>query len=313
MGERTSYAPGTFSWAELVTSDAGAAKAFYTSVFGWEYRDSPVPGGSVYSMALRDGKDVAALFESDQQGPPHWNSYVSVESADATAARAAELGATVVAEPFDVMDVGRMAVIVDPQGAALAVWEAGTHVGASLVNTTGAMTWNDLLTPDPEASARFYGDLFGWTTKEIEGDAGLPRDPQRRGRERRDDDGPDAANWMPYFGHEDVERLAEEIGGLGGQLVSGPMHLWRARSRSSAIPGRGLRRLDGRIRRRAPGSQGMPQKSPDPASKTRSSTKPCATRARARRRPRGSPTPTVSPRPRRAGSPAPTRTGPRTT
>src|SRR5919202_6023236 len=104
MGERTSYAPGTFSWAELVTSDAAAAKAFYTSVFGWEYRDNPIPDGSVYSTALRDGKDVAALFASDEQ-PPHWNCYVTVESVDASAARARELGATVAAEPFDVMDV----------------------------------------------------------------------------------------------------------------------------------------------------------------------------------------------------------------
>ena len=226
MGERTSYAPGTFSWAELVTSDAGAAKAFYTSVFGWEYNDSPVPGGSVYSMALRDGKHVAALFESDQQGPPHWNSYVSVESADATAARAAELGATVVAEPFDVMDVGRMAVIADPTGAALSVWEAGTHVGASLVNTTGAMTWNDLLTPDPEASASFYGDLFGWTTEEVEGAQGYRVIRNGEGGNGGMMMGSTPAHWMPYFGHDDVKRLAEDIGGLGGQLISGPMGLW---------------------------------------------------------------------------------------
>src|SRR5690349_19436522 len=112
MGKRTSYPPGTFSWAELATSDADAAKAFYTSVLGWDYRDSPLPDGSVYSMATRDGGDVAALFQSDQ--PPHWNCYVTVASVDESAARAGELGATVAAEPFDVMDVGRMAVIIDP-------------------------------------------------------------------------------------------------------------------------------------------------------------------------------------------------------
>ena len=87
MGERTSYPPGTFSWAELATSDADAAKAFYTSVFGWDYRDSPLPDGSVYSMATRDGGDVAALYETSEQ-PPHWNCYVTVASADESAARA---------------------------------------------------------------------------------------------------------------------------------------------------------------------------------------------------------------------------------
>src|SRR4029453_18876826 len=115
MGERTSYAPGTFSWAELVTSDADAAKAFYTSVFAWEYRDNPIPDGSVYTTALRDGLDVGALYAADQ--PPHWNCYVTVESADAAAARAGELSATIAAEAFDVMDVGRRAGIVDPVGA----------------------------------------------------------------------------------------------------------------------------------------------------------------------------------------------------
>ena len=231
MGERTSYPPGTFSWAELATSDAGASKAFYSSVFGWEYRDSPVGEGMVYSTALRDGKDVAALFETQLQ-PPHWNCYVTVESADASAARAGELGATVAVEPFDVLDVGRSAMITDPVGAALFLWEPKSHIGASLVNTSGSMTWNDLITPDPELSAKFYGDLFGWTTEEIEGAGGyrvirngdrenggmMPLDPRM---------GPTPPNWMPYFGHEDVERLVDEVGAWGGQVFNGPMKMWQ--------------------------------------------------------------------------------------
>ena len=253
MGERTSYAPGTFSWAELVTSDADAAKAFYTSVFGWEYRDNPVGDGQVYSTALRDGKDVAALFSSEQ--PPHWNCYVTVESADATAARASELGATVAAEAFDVMDVGRMAVIVDPLGAALCLWEPKSHIGATLVNASGAMTWNDLITPDPEASASFYGDLFGWTTEEVpegngyrvikngenENGGMMPLDPRM---------GVTPPNWMPYFGHEDLSRLLEEVSGLGGQVLNGPIRMWEgsiACAQRSA--GRGLRGVDRPLRR----------------------------------------------------------------
>src|SRR5580765_8438223 len=126
MGERTSYPPGTFSWAELVTSDAAAAKAFYAEVFGWDYRDNPVGEGLVYSTALLGGQTVA--------------------SADVTATRAGELDATVVAEPFDVLDVGRMAVIADPTGAALCLWEPRAHIGASVVNAPGALAWNDLIT-----------------------------------------------------------------------------------------------------------------------------------------------------------------------
>jgi predicted enzyme related to lactoylglutathione lyase len=230
MGERTSYAPGAFSWAELATSDADAAKAFYTSVFGWEYEDNPIGDGQVYSMARRDGKDVAALFSSDQ--PPHWNCYVTVASADESAARAAEHGGRALADPFDVMDVGRMAVVADPTGAALCLWEPRRHIGAALVNAPGAMTWNDLVTPDPDAAASFYGALFGWTTEEMpeaggyrvikngeRSNGGIVRlDPERMGAET-------PPSWMPYFGHEDVDRLVEEVGGLGGRVFNGPVQM----------------------------------------------------------------------------------------
>jgi uncharacterized protein len=224
MGERTSYAPGTFSWAELATSDADAAKAFYTQLFGWVYDDNPIGDGQVYTMASRDGGTVAALFGSDQ--PPHWNCYVTVASADDAAAKAAESGATVVAEPFDVMDVGRMAVIADPQGAALCVWEPRASIGATLVNQPGAMTWNDLLTADAAASAEFYGGLFGWTTEEVPESGGY-RVIRNGGRANGGmfpfSQGPPA--WIPYFGHEDVDRAVEEVASLGGRVLNGPMRM----------------------------------------------------------------------------------------
>jgi predicted enzyme related to lactoylglutathione lyase len=224
MGERTSYPPGTFSWAELATSDADAAKAFYTQLFGWEYEDNPVPDDQVYSMARRDGHHVAALFSSDQ--PPHWNCYVTVTSADETAQAAKDNGGAVMAEPFDVMEVGRMAVIADPAGAALCLWEPRAHIGATLVNTPGSMTWNDLLTPDPEGAAEFYGKLFGWTTEEIP-DAGgyrtIRNGDRMNGGIMPSQDGP--PNWLPYFGHDDVERLVGEIESLGGKLYNGPVRM----------------------------------------------------------------------------------------
>jgi predicted enzyme related to lactoylglutathione lyase len=224
MGQRTSYAPGTFSWAELATSDSGTAKSFYSRLFGWEYDDNPLPDGQVYSMARRDGKEVAALFGSDQ--PPHWNCYVTVDSVDAATARAGEHGGGVIAEPFDVMEIGRMSVISDPTGAALCLWEPRSHIGAALVNTPGAMTWNDLLTPDPEGAARFYGELFGWNAEEIP-DAGGYR-VIRNGERSNGGIMPTTETppgWMPYFGHEDVDRLVEEIGGLGGRLFNGPVRM----------------------------------------------------------------------------------------
>ena len=237
MGERTSYPPGTFSWVELVTSDADAAKAFYTEVFGWEYRDNPIGDGMVYSTALVDGLAAGALFASTEQ-PPHWNCYVTVESVDETARRAGELGANVMAEPFDVMDVGRMAVIADPTGAALALWEPRSHIGASVVNQPGALTWNDLVTPDPDAAARFYGSLFGWTAMEIPDSGGYKviRNGERSngGIPPRQEGAPTA--WMPYFGHADVDAAAARIGELGGRILAGPMDIGMGRIAGAADP-----------------------------------------------------------------------------
>jgi uncharacterized protein len=219
MGERTSYAPGTFSWSELVTSDADAAKVFYSAVLGWDYDDQPIPDGSVYTMALRDGKRVAALYGSDQ--PPHWNCYVTVESADATAKAAAENGGTVPAEPFDVMDAGRMAVFSDPAGAVLNVWQPGTSIGAELVNTPGALTWNELAVPDPEQVEGFYSAVFGWTFSEIPNAGGyrvIMNGERSNGGISVSSDA--APGWMPYFGHEDVDGLTGELEGLGGRALS---------------------------------------------------------------------------------------------
>jgi uncharacterized protein len=225
MGERTSYPPGTFSWAELVTSDADAAKSFYSQLFGWDYDDQPTgPDGPVYSMAQRDGHSVAALF-GDESQPPHWNCYVTVGSADETAQKARDLGATVVAEPFDVMEVGRMAVIMDPTGATLCLWEARAHIGATLVNTPGAMTWNDLITPDPETAADFYGKLFGWTFEEMPESGGyrVIRNGERSNGGILPQEG--QAAWIPYFGHDDTQRVTREICDLGGRLYNGPMQV----------------------------------------------------------------------------------------
>ena len=93
----------------------------------------------------------------------------------------ASFGATILAEPFDVLDAGRMAVVQDPTGAIVCPWEPGTNIGAQYVNAPGALTWADVATPDPEAAARFYGDWLGWTFADRRRlRAGLPGDRQRR-------------------------------------------------------------------------------------------------------------------------------------
>ncbi len=233
MGERTQYAPGTFSWADLATTDSDAAKGFYASLLGWEAEDVPIPDGGVYSMQRRGGRDVAAIAPQPQAQreagvPPIWQSYVTVESADATAERAGELGATVHAPPFDVMEAGRMAVIQDPQGAFLMLWEPKQHIGAGLVNTPGALCWNELASPDVDASASFYGELFGWDFEPLEGGPmrylTIKNGGSNNGgmRETQPEEPP---NWLAYFAVDDVSAAMARAEELGGGTIAGPFDL----------------------------------------------------------------------------------------
>jgi uncharacterized protein len=233
MGERTRYAPGTFSWTDLATTDQDGAKQFYSRLFGWEAVDNPVGDGMVYSMMQIGGKDTAAIStQPDQQReagvPPLWNSYVTVDSADAAADSAQKLGATVHAPAFDVMDVGRMAVIGDPQGAFFMVWEPKRHIGASLVNAPGALAWNELATPDMDASADFYRELFGWQIEAMEG-GGMPYLLIQNGGQSNGGIRPAQENeptyWLVYFGSADVGASLGKAGELGGTVLVGEMDI----------------------------------------------------------------------------------------
>lgn len=221
MADRTSHAPGTFCWTDLATSDVASARYFYGALFGWTFEDLPASN----AMAFLGGRAVAALVGQTMH-PPHWNSYVSVEDADATAARVAELGGTVLEQPFDVGDSARIAPIVDPTGAAFAIWQPLAHAGAGVVNEPGALTWNDLVTPDVDAAARFYEALFGWAVEEIP-DSGGYRTIANGGRLNGGMQPPRAegmpAMWYPYFGHADIEQALAAVGDGGGQVHAGPI------------------------------------------------------------------------------------------
>lgn len=232
MGERTQYSPGTFSWTDLNTTDQGAAKSFYSALFGWEITDMPVDESTSYSMAALGGRWVGAISPQPRQQrdagvPPAWNSYITVTDVDAAAARAGELGATVHAPPFDVMEAGRMAVVQDPQGAWFMLWQATGHVGAGLVNAPGALCWNELGSPDPEASARFYGDLLGWTTSPMDG-ADLPylvistADGHSNGGIRPPVPPGTPPFWLVYFATADIEGAVDHVRQLGGNVFAEP-------------------------------------------------------------------------------------------
>jgi predicted enzyme related to lactoylglutathione lyase len=244
MGERSEYAEGTFCWSELATSDQDSAKAFYNRLFGWQADDRPVGDGVYYSMQLIDGKPVAAIASQPQQQrdagvPPLWNSYISVEDADALAERAKELGAAVHAPPFDVMSVGRMAVIQDPQGAYFMLWQPREHIGAGLVNASGALVWNELQSPDLDASAAFYSDLFGWSIEQAEGmqDVYLTiKNGAANNGGMRELTPPSPPSWLTYFGVSDIDESLATIEALGGSKLAGPIDIQIAKLAIVADP-----------------------------------------------------------------------------
>jgi predicted enzyme related to lactoylglutathione lyase len=227
MGERTSHAPGTFSWADLATSDPDGAKAFYVGLFGWDIEDNPVPDGSVYTMLSKGGKNVAALYGAREGQPPAWGSFITVESADAAAAAVKQHGGTVEMEAFDVMDVGRMAVVQDPTGAYFSVWEPRASIGAERVNETGALTHNQLDTSDPDRAQEFYAGVFSWRFEAVPGDQpywGIYNgDRLNGGMMPIADEGGVPSHWLVYFGSDSVDDDAGRIGELGGTVMMPPM------------------------------------------------------------------------------------------
>jgi uncharacterized protein len=219
MGERERYTPGTFCWADLGTADHEAAARFYGGLFGWVPESRPVPGGGLYTVMRLDGKEVAALRE----GPPAWLSYVSVEDAEASVARLRELGGMVVDGPTDVGTAGRMALVQDPQGALLAFWQPGDHIGAALVNEIGAMVWQHLSTADVAAARDWYTELFGWSWEELEGAGGWWNARNRDGWLAGSAGDLPAegvpSNWQVTFRVEDVAASCARVEELGGATI----------------------------------------------------------------------------------------------
>jgi hypothetical protein len=238
MAEFTSHVPGTFSWAELATTDQKNGVQFYRTLFGWGLDETPMGPAEVYSMFTMRGKEVAAAYtmrpEERQHGaPPHWNLYVTVANVEDSVKRAQSLGATVLAPPFDVMDAGRMAILQDPTGAVFEVWEAKKNIGAKILNEPGALCWSELTTRDPKRAEEFYTALFGWTAKHSapaavmeytefhnQGQFGVGMMAMPPGMPAHV-----PSYWMPYFQVTDCDASANQSKGLGATLMIGPQDI----------------------------------------------------------------------------------------
>lgn len=234
MPEITSAQPGSFCWVDLHTTDVEAAKAFYSELFGWKTRTDEMPGGGTYTMLSVGDKIIGGLGgqteDMKKQGVlPMWTSYVAVASADDAVAKAVELGGTVIAPAFDVMEAGRMAVLLDPTGAVFSVWQSKQHHGAELWAETGAPCWNELATRDADKAKQFYAGLFGWQPNTKEGPFAYTEWEREGtypagGMLQMDGDKWDGIppHWMVYFAVEDVDQSATRASSLGGTLKVPP-------------------------------------------------------------------------------------------
>ncbi|MGD0696803.1 MAG: VOC family protein [Terriglobia bacterium] len=228
------HAPGDFCWVELGTTDQTATKKFYQSLFGWSSQDFPMGPSGFYTMFNIDGRNTGAAYtlmkEMREQGvPPHWMLYIAVESADATADKAAQLGAKLLKPPMDVFDVGRMAVIQDPTGAVFCVWQAKSHSGFGIEAVDGTFCWADLNTPDRERAGEFYSKLLGWELGKEDEDPAHAYWHIKNGEKFIGGMPPAAhrppntpAHWLSYFQVSDCTASANKAKELGANLYMPP-------------------------------------------------------------------------------------------
>jgi len=163
MSERNGYIPGVPCWIDISAPNPQAATKFYSDLFGWEIENAmPEGADGEYFVGRIRGGDVAGIGSvMDGASRAMWNSYVWVDSADEAAAKARNAGGTAT-DSFDVMTAGRMAVVTDPEGAAISLWQPKEHRGSKVVNEHGALNFNVLATRDLERAKAFYGAVFGW-------------------------------------------------------------------------------------------------------------------------------------------------------
>jgi predicted enzyme related to lactoylglutathione lyase len=241
VSERDGYRPGVPCWVDTWQPDFDAAVEFYGRLFGWEAHETRPPGDAGrYALCRLRGREVAGIGSLAVEGaPPHaaWGHTVQVDDADQAARRATAAGGSVVTPPLESFDGGRTAVLGDPAGAVLTVWQPGTHRGAGLVNEPGAWAMSTLSTPDPAGATAFYGELFGWETATFalgEVEVTLWRLPAYEGGEPQQPVPADvvavmmpaaageAAQWGVNFWVADTDATAAGATRLGGTVVAEP-------------------------------------------------------------------------------------------
>lgn len=237
------YPHGLFTWTDISLPDPAGGSKFYADLFGWKAEDQHDPDGNyIYTMFSKGGKSAAGLGpqppDMAQSGfPPMWTSYVNVHDIEATIGRWTAAGGSVMVPIMDVFTSGRMAVVADPEGAVVALWQSGDHVGGEIFNEHGALTWNELNTRDSASARAFYEKALGWEFEKFGDDdapmeyylvkvptkvpgAPFQADQYNGGILTMDENWPVemAAHWMVYFSVDDTDDTVARLESLGGAV-----------------------------------------------------------------------------------------------
>jgi uncharacterized protein len=233
MSERHDYKPGLFCWADVMAKDAKALTSFYTQLFGWTAELQPSQSGPTYYIFKYKGKSVCGLAEMPFMMkaigmPVVWNSYISVDNADAAAQKTSSLGGSISLPVMDIPSAGRLAFLKDPEWASFAVWQKGKHFGAEIANEPNTWCWNELYTRSTSKAEEFYGKLFGWSFENMNGDSSnayrLIQHPDAHDGMNgglmpiTKEMGSHPACWGVYFNVTDLKATVEKLKSLGGKV-----------------------------------------------------------------------------------------------
>ena len=227
---------GDFCWLECAALDPQAAKEFYSSLFGWTYEegnDPAMPYTTLMAGEIPIGGLYALMDEQKQEGiPPNWTSYIQVDKLEPMLAKVGEHGGHIHLDPCEVPNHGRLAVIQDPTGATVAMWEPGEHAGCAYGNGDGMPTWFELMTTNLDEAVRFFGAVFGWTTEDhpVVPDGSykiLMNDGQPVGgaMQMGEEFAGIPSHWMPYFQVADPDAIAGKVEQGGGVVRVPPMDI----------------------------------------------------------------------------------------
>ncbi|WP_086562198.1 VOC family protein [Streptomyces africanus] len=223
----TRYVTGAPNWIDLGTPDIDGAAAFYGGLFGWRFQPGgPEVGG--YGLFQLDGRTTAGGMQTTpEQGPPSWTVYFQAPDVDATARAAGEAHGSVLMQPMDVQDLGRMAILADQAGVSFGLWQPGRNKGLDVVREPGSLCWLELYTADVPAAAAFYHSVLGLETVGVDfsGAAyttlvppGESEDAMFGGLVPLADAAEEEAHWLPYFEVTDPDATVARAGELGGTV-----------------------------------------------------------------------------------------------